>query len=1157
MKVLQSRPAHRIIAAAAALALSSTVLHPRGLLAQAPPAVTAADAKDYEAAEKPFNEGRYKEAAALFEKFLEKYGLLSPKSLDAKYRIAIAYAQTEHYDEAVGHLRQFIANQRVALEAKAMAQLLIAKTLTLKAFKLPSETDGQRTLQKKFFAEAIKEYDTFIISFPKSRDLDNVYFLRAQVLLQSGDYDEALKGFGAVMRIPNSPFTWEAAMWIGKTYFIQANSLLEIKGGKDPKPEDVQKALALFDKSLPFLDAVANRSGDLALQNEAVFLAAQMQLTRIQHVIAKDEEQKKQRQEAMLRNALESFRKVRSVEEVVEEQDRKIRDIEQRIKNLVPGPDYHSNKTSLEALLSHEQEKKEKLKAGQDLFLSARLAIARIFLELKQPDEARTSIGYIQGQKELVEKDRDAQASMAALLCLTYAEQKKAEKALETYQAFREKFKGNPIGENLPYVVASVLVGQGKTDQAEQIVGEGQADYKDWRFAMESNQVLIAAAQKRGEYDKALSLCEKVLSQPLNPDVEAWMRYLKGNVQNAIAIEKKEPAMADKAVETYKVQRDKFADSPLSEDAWFSTCQILAASDRAKAIVEMEKFLGKFAAGGGKSDNTGANLPIIQYKLGNAFRDTNQYDKAVTAWRKVIDAYPKSEPAPDAFFRIFDIYYNEKKNYGDALKLMEEFLQKYPKHEKVYFAYVKIAEFLFAGTLDARTRSGNPPAGKAAIANIEAGAKKLIEYLEYEKTANLETKRGDDALIRIADRWLDELRKLRPDLTQNPDQRAMWDKAVEGVTGIVERLLKDYPASGRVSEALARLVSVQNARRRAQQADIGKIEAYFQELATKFGATPLLKSKIEFALASILQDPDPKRAFTVMDEAFRAVSKPVTEKTPDGKQDRIVQTFLPADWDRYLAGLFEAKRLDDVTKVANRVRLEYPLDEKADPRKALPLVQEGQAVAIFWEAKVLLHQGKAEDAGAKFNTLKKAFPKSTKKLEADYGIILGEFERTGKAQPDYYERLNTIISTQTGRSFELQANALFLVGRLLVADKELDGAIAAFEKIQLRYAIVPKVAAEGLWRAAEIAEKQAKGDRDFPVRTIREKKAAAEARAAAAAAAPKPPQEKSAEAKATDTKSADTKSAEAKPDDVKSGKGDPAPEKPAGKTAAPAGAPQK
>ena len=1107
---------------AAATIVASVAAAPR-LYAQVPPAPAPGgpDAQEYDAAERFFRAGKFKEAGDAFDKFLVKYKMLSPRSLDAKFRLAVSLVQEGNYDEAIRHLRELIANPKIDPAAREMAQLLVAKSITLKASRLPADTAPQKVQQKKTFAEGIKEYDSFMTSFPKSRDMDSAQFLRATLLLQSESYDEAIKGFATVARMPTSPYAWEALMWIGKTFFIQGNALLQGKGGKEPPIEDVKKALGLFDNAEPSLTQAYLKSGDVALMNEAVYFVGQLQLTRSQHVTLQDEEQAKAKQAELLKASLEAFRVVRSVEEVVEAQSAKITALEAQINLLPRGtPEYLPMKNRLESLINYEDDKREKFKSGQDQYLTARLAIARIFLFLHKTDEARTLMRHLLTRKELFEKDKDAQATIAALLCLTYAEQKNAPKAVETYQDFRKDFKGNAAGDNLALLVANLLVESGDADQAEKVVAEGQADYKDWRFTTEAMQILTATALKKGDNKKALDLCDKLLASKPKAEIEAQTLFVKGSVQQAMAREG-DVAMADGALATFKTMRDKYPSNPQSEDAWFLSCQILTGRDPQKAVTELTAFLAKFAKGG-TSVNAKDNIPAAQYLLGSSYAIVNQRDKAVEAWKKTYEAYPESEAAPGAYFKVFDVLsdaQNVKKDYAAAQKLMDDFVVKYPKHENVYFAYSNSAEFLFSGTLDSKKG-----------ADVEGGAKKLLDYVDYEIANKLPHQRGDGSLIKIADRWLKELSKLPPFLTLNEAQKQTWQKGVDGITTAVERLLKDYPGSERIAEGLERFVTVQNLRRKAQKADAAQVEADFKKLTELYGKTPLVKAKLDMALASFLSENDPKRAFSLMDDAFRTVPQSAKVKDADGGE-RIAATFTPSDFDRHLSGLFDAKRNEDITKNIARIRLEYPLGEKEDPTK-VPRVAEAQAVALFWEAKLLQEQGKTSEAGAKFSALKARFPKSTKALEADYGVILGEFEQTGQAKDDYIQRLAKVVNAQTGKSFELQAKALFLVGRIQEAKKDFDGAIETYEKVQSRFASAPKVAAAGLWKAAELAEKQAKGEPGYPVKTKSEKRAAAEARAAeqkAAKANAKPDEAKPAETKSGDEKPGEPKKAPAKP----------------------------
>ena len=71
--------------------------------------------------------------------------------------------------------------------------------------------------------------------------------------------------------------------------------------------------MGLFDNAEPSLTQAYQKSGDVALMNEAVFFVGQMQLTRSQYVANLEDEQQKQRQADLLKASLEAFRAVRSI----------------------------------------------------------------------------------------------------------------------------------------------------------------------------------------------------------------------------------------------------------------------------------------------------------------------------------------------------------------------------------------------------------------------------------------------------------------------------------------------------------------------------------------------------------------------------------------------------------------------------------------------------------------------------------------------------------------------------------------------------------------------------------------------------------------------------------------------------------------------------
>ena len=1118
---------HQLALFASASILSTGVLAPQLHAQLAPPAppVTASDAKEFKEAKALMDAQKWKEARNALQNFVDKYKTFSPHSRDAKFLLAIVSIQSKEFEMGVKQLRDIVGNKNEPPEVKAMAQLTIAKALTMLAFDRFPVTDNatQKGAQKKALENALIEYDAFFTMFPKSKDADSAYFLKGQVLVAMGSYDLSVPEFGNVLqKFPNSPLKWDAQIWIGKGQFIFASALLYSfeKDKKEVPPAEVKRAMDAYDNAEKALVATYQGSGDVALQNEATFFMGQMQLARSRYVTGKEKDKVEARKRELQEAGLQAFRAVRSVEEVVGAQEEKIKRLEQALQLNAPGsPDYLERKNRIENLINIEEEKVNKYKTGQDQYLAARMAIARIFLFVEKNDECRVLLRALQMQKEAIEKDKDAPASVAAMLCLTYATQyrkiveaknkesahKCAEKSLETYEAFRTAFKGNEAGENLALLVANVLLDDGKPEKAEEVINQGFADYKDWAYAAEAMRILTGVALKKGDFPKALELVEKVLSSPLTEDVEAEMLSLKGNILKEKGKEEGNPVDIDKALLTFVTVREKFAKYPCAEDAWFAIGQIHSEREPAKAKPELEQFIAKYGDGSGKSSNTDKNVPLAQYFLAKVLRDLGEKDPkskeaAIQAYRKLLEKWPDSEVGPNVLFKIFDIY-NEKPDYAMCLSLMEEFVKKYPADENVYFAYSNMAELLFTGSLNTKTDATGKtvPAGAAGIKDIEKGTAKLNSYVDYELAQEtMKLKRGDSALLKIADKWLEEMRKMTPSMAlkseQKPEQKIAWQKCVDNVLAPIERQLKTYPKGTRLGEGLERLVKLQSLRVKVQEADAAQVEKYFVELAGKYGADPLLKAKIQAKLAEFLYEIDPKRAGIVLSEPFKTVPNIIKEN------EVVIPTFSPLDYDRYLTGLFEEKRHDEVAKIIKRMGEEYPLEGGTAPAN---VTGEAQAVILYWEGKGMQDKGNNAGAGEKFSKLAKEYPKSAKKMEADYGVILGDLERgTMKEESQLREalqRLAEIVKVSNTKTFELQAKALFLMGRVYEELKDYDSAVGAFLKIADRFESVQKVAGDGLWRGSQILEKQAKGE--IKVLTPAERKAANDKAAEATKAA--------------------------------------------------------
>lgn len=80
-----------------------------------------------------------------------------------------------------------------------------------------------------------------------------------------------------------------------------------------------------------------------------------------------------------------------------------------------------------------------------------------------------------------------------------------------------------------------------------------------------------------------------------------------------------------------------------------------------------------------------ATGPEVDYQNAAAFVKEKKYPKAIAAYNKIAASSPQSPLAADSLFEIAYLhafYDNPQKDYAQALALFDEFLKRFPKHDK-------------------------------------------------------------------------------------------------------------------------------------------------------------------------------------------------------------------------------------------------------------------------------------------------------------------------------------------------------------------------------------------------------------------------------------------------------------------------------------------
>jgi tetratricopeptide (TPR) repeat protein len=184
--------------------------------------------------------------------------------------------------------------------------------------------------------------------------------------------------------------------------------------------------------------------------------------------------------------------------------------------------------------------------------------------------------------------------------------------------------------------------------------------------------------------------------------------------------------------------------------------------------------------------------------------------------------------------------------------------------------------------------------------------------------------------------------------------------------------------------------------------------------------------------------------------------------------------FAPDDLDLYGLALIDAKKYDEAIAVYEKLAKDFPLSASGTgPRD----VQEAQAIALAGLGKAMQEKGDKAGGGAKFAELEKLYAWSPKMLEVNYGLALDMHDK--KQDDAAMKRLLEVIKAQKA-SAELRAKSMFLLGRIHEDNGRFSEAIDNYVKISVFYGAIGKVAAEGLWRGAQLLEKQADGRIPMP-----------------------------------------------------------------------------
>lgn len=215
-----------------------------------------------------------------------------------------------------------------------------------------------------------------------------------------------------------------------------------------------------------------------------------------------------------------------------------------------------------------------------------------------------------------------------------------------------------------------------QTDRAIALYEEGIKRFPSSGMTPQARYELGMAFYERREYEKAAIHLRRALEvNPINPrGPEA--QYTLGLCLLAVNKPGKAVVELGKVRQNYAAARDVVVKAELQlAQIYFDEGNYSAATRRARFVLE--------------NYGTTELAPAAQLLLGDIARDRGQSKKALAAYGKVIQKYPKSKEAIKAQYEIAKIY-KEEKNYEEVAKAAKDLLRltgnlgrKYLEDERV------------------------------------------------------------------------------------------------------------------------------------------------------------------------------------------------------------------------------------------------------------------------------------------------------------------------------------------------------------------------------------------------------------------------------------------------------------------------------------------
>lgn len=828
-------------------------------------------------------------------------------------------------------------------EVREIATFYKAQAKLSFAANLPKDDPKHRV----YLEDAVKHFTEHMEAFPDASTVEDAIYGRGIANYNLNKISETERDLlDLLKRFSSSPNIADYQLLLGSIYAQETFKSINDKKGRDLIESQAQKALSI-------LEEIKEASPEYVMpSNEARLLAAELLLA-----IADDENLKP------AERAIEIARSVLNKEAIQKQLEGAIETLRANFRQANLAGNVRLAET-IQLRINRRRAQLEELSKSPDPMVRAWITIGQAYFRLGKLDEARIVMSHVSPHTS-----EDQGKTSEFIRILTYAIQGAVEEADGLFNDYLKKYPGDSQADSVSLQIGIKLM-----------------ELKEYSAALQ-------------QFEKSL----RDFPQGRNADNAKIKR-----AEVLVALGRQEEGI--KALQDFI---SKGGESPLIYSARFLLATVYTQTKNFEEAIKIYQSLAD-------DPKSGEQQPLAAYQFAATYYLANRWSEAIDAFDKFISSYPNHASTAQAYY--FKMISEDKNNELDAArKTAETLAEKFPESNFApaaldYVGRQLNAKARFDEMIETYTKLIElfPKSKEASMGHFML-ARNLERQGQYNEAAEKYNSLAQDpenpyapaALYAKVSMWLKAAMSLGAYSAITEEEKMQWKQALENSEASAIDLIKRFPSSAEVPQALDELIKMLKVKIDAGQITPEEANHYFKNLRNKF-ESPIAQARIYAAEAGhYFQQNQMEAAF----ETFKNLLK----EYPDA-------SLGAEDWSRYGSLLLANLQYDEALSVFSKIQKEFPRDPRA------------LANAVYGLGASHLAQGEISKAIPYFEELKSKYPWSEKIMEAEFALAMAA-EQAGSLD-QAIDRYRTVIMSNISTP-ELKAKSMIASGKILERQNKL------------------------------------------------------------------------------------------------------------------------